>query len=178
MGTEFFWKKSTDTEQWKPFRRGFSFGEECAGTNAVSLALSLRKPAWTFPEQNYCALLSRFFLYALPVSIAIITTTKQPPDWPLATLQQMSPSMMLDMRRGYSILHQEKITKCLTRRQRMVFLQVARGLTDQAIAVELRITLNTVRFHKKKIYQLLGADNAISAVILALKAGIFTLEEI
>jgi len=59
-------EKSTDTEQWKPFRRGFSFGEECVGTNAVSLALPLRKSAWTFPEQNYCALLSRFSLYALP----------------------------------------------------------------------------------------------------------------
>jgi len=62
----------------------------------------------------------------------------------------MLHSITLDKRRGYSILHHEKIPNRLTSRQRMVLLRVACGLTDQAIAVGLQITLNTVHFHEKK----------------------------
>jgi len=96
-----------DTKLLEPFHPGFSFAEEHAGVNAVSLAFTLGKPAWTFPEQNYCVLLSRFSLYAILPSnrlsfcLAIITTSKQSPDWPLAILQQMLHSI-LDKRKGPS----------------------------------------------------------------------------
>ncbi len=179
-----FGKKSTDMQIWEPFHRGFSFAEECAGVNAVSLALTLHRPAWTLPEQNYCTLLSQFSLYAippsdaLPMGIAINTTTTQPPDWPLATLQQMSQRIVLEKRQGPFAPQPEGAPIELTRRQKMVLLRIARGLTDQAIAVELHISLDTVRFHKKRLYHLLDTGNAVTAVIRALREGLLSLDEI
>ncbi len=171
-------------ERWKLFRPGFSFAEECAGANGVSLALTLRKPAWTLPEQNYCTLLSRFSLYALPpsdalaVSLAIVTTARQPPDWPLAMLAQLSQGMVLERRRGDAPARPETRPADLTRRQKMVLLRIARGLTDQAVAMELHISPDTVRFHKKRLYRLLDSDNAVTAVVRALQGGVLSLEEI
>ncbi len=60
----------------------------------------------------------------------------------------------------------------------MVLLRVARGLTDQAAAAELHISVSTVRFHKQELYRLLDADNAVTAVVRALQTGVLSLEEI
>ncbi len=86
--------------------------------------------------------------------------------------------MLLDRRRGLSVLQKEKIPIRLTRRQKMVLLQVARGLTDQAIAAELHISVSTVRFHKQELYRLLDVDNAVTAVVRALQTGVLSLDEI
>ncbi len=86
--------------------------------------------------------------------------------------------MMLDKRQGLSVLWQEKIPVRLTRRQKMVLLQVARGLTDQAAAAELHISVSTIRFHKQELYRLLDADNAVTAVVRALQTGVLSLNEI
>ncbi len=60
----------------------------------------------------------------------------------------------------------------------MVLLRVARGLTDQAAAAELRISVSTIRFHKQELYRLLDADNAVTAVVRALQAEVLSLDEI
>ncbi len=72
----------------------------------------------------------------------------------------------------------EKLPVHLTRRQKMVLLRVARGLTDQAVAMELRISPDTVRFHKKRLYRILDSDNAVTTVVQALRGGLLSLEEI
>ncbi len=60
----------------------------------------------------------------------------------------------------------------------MVLLRVARGLTDQAVAAELHISVSTVHFHKQELYRLLDADNAVTAVVRALQTGVLSLDEI
>lgn len=60
----------------------------------------------------------------------------------------------------------------------MVLLRIARGLTDQAVAMELHISPDTVRFHKKRLYRVLDSDNAVTTVVQALRGGLLFLDEI
>ncbi len=68
--------------------------------------------------------------------------------------------------------------KLLTERQKMVLLRIAQGMKDQAVALDLHISLDTVRYHKKNIYQMLGASNAIDMLVRALKGGLISLDEV
>jgi len=90
----------------------------------------------------------------------------------------MSQSIIKDKRQGDLFTKPEKCPVHLTRRQKMVLLRIARGLTDQAVAMELHISLDTVRFHKKRLYHVLDADNAVTTVVQALRDGLLSLEEI
>ncbi len=164
-------KVSAGGAQW--IQKGFSFAEECAGTNAVALALTFREPVWTLREQNYLSSLSRFSLYCVPCvgdlsghSIALLTGGKQPSEWPIALLQQLAFHMASEIQGRIQAL---KPPITVSRRQHEVLLCIAQGMKDEEIALYLHISLDTVRYHKKNIYQLLGADNRVSAVVQALK---------
>ncbi len=63
--------------------------------------------------------------------------------------QQMSRSIVLDMRQGLFIARPEQSSSRVIRRQKMPLLGVAWGLTDQTVAVELHINVPSVCFHKK-----------------------------
>jgi DNA-binding NarL/FixJ family response regulator len=51
----------------------------------------------------------------------------------------------------------------LSRRQRDVLQLVAQGLSNQEIAAELLITVNTVKFHVRTIFRELGIHNRVEA---------------
>jgi DNA-binding NarL/FixJ family response regulator len=60
----------------------------------------------------------------------------------------------------------------LTPRETAVLQRLARGLTVQAVAHELRIAPGTVNKHLEKAYRKLGASDRVSAVLIALRAGL------
>lgn len=60
----------------------------------------------------------------------------------------------------------------LTSRELGLLHLVAEGLSNRAIAQELTISENTVKYHMKNIFQKLQAQNRTEAVTIALQAGI------
>jgi DNA-binding NarL/FixJ family response regulator len=54
----------------------------------------------------------------------------------------------------------------LSRRQRDVLRLVAQGLSNQEVAAELQITVNTVKFHVRTIFRELGIHNRVEAARL------------
>jgi len=52
----------------------------------------------------------------------------------------------------------------LTDREREILIALSQGLTNQQLAKELDISLNTVKFHLKNLYGKLGVDNRAQAV--------------
>ena len=56
----------------------------------------------------------------------------------------------------------------MTRRQMNILKCMAKGSTNESIANELGISVNTVKYHKKRIYEHLGAVSASQAVAIAL----------
>lgn len=63
-------------------------------------------------------------------------------------------------------------------REREVLLLAARGLSGKEIAAQLFISERTVQTHLASIYDKLGAKNKTEAMLLSLKYGIVTLEEL
>ncbi|MFP4481385.1 MAG: response regulator [Thermovirgaceae bacterium] len=66
----------------------------------------------------------------------------------------------------------------LSTREREVLLEAARGLSSKEIAGKLYISERTVQTHLGSIYDKLGAKNKTEAMLLALKYGVVSLEEL
>lgn len=64
----------------------------------------------------------------------------------------------------------------LTEREVGLLRLVADGLSNRAIAQELSISENTVKYHMKNIFQKLNAQNRTEAVTLAMQSGILGVE--
>jgi len=71
-----------------------------------------------------------------------------------------------------------KELKPLSQREIEVLKLVARGSTNQEIAVQLHISVNTVKAHLKNIYQKLEVNSRTEASLEALGKGLLTLEAI
>ncbi len=66
----------------------------------------------------------------------------------------------------------------LTAREREVLLLAAKGLSSKEVASRLFISERTVQTHLASIYDKLGSKNKTEALLLALKYGVVTLEEL
>ena len=167
------------------FGPGFCFAETHAGTNAAALSIMTREPAWTAPRQNYCSFLSGCALYSVPASagrqsviLTLITTQKKLSGWPAALLRQLICGMDFALRQTSPPPQEaDRPAARLTARQRAVLLCIAQGMTDRQISLKLHISQETVRYHKKNLYHLLNAENAVQMAVTALRLGLLSLEE-
>ena len=66
----------------------------------------------------------------------------------------------------------------LSAREREVLLLAAKGLSSKEVARRLFISERTVQTHLASIYDKLGSRNKTEALLLALKYGVVTLEEL
>ena len=72
----------------------------------------------------------------------------------------------------------EFIPDQLSTREREVLLLAAKGLSSKEVARQLLISERTVQTHLASIYDKLGSRNKTEALLLALKYGVVTLEEL
>lgn len=70
------------------------------------------------------------------------------------------------------------IPEQLSQREREVLLLAARGMSSKEVAKDLFISERTVQTHLASIYDKLGSKNKTEALLLALKYGVVTLEEL
>ena len=73
---------------------------------------------------------------------------------------------------------QDFIPEQLSVRDREVLLLAAKGLSSKEVAKRLFISERTVQTHLASIYDKLGSRNKTEALLLALKYGVVTLEEL
>ncbi len=66
----------------------------------------------------------------------------------------------------------------LSTREREVLLLAAQGLSSKEVARRLFISERTVQTHLASIYDKLGSKNKTEALLLALKYGVVTLDEL
>ena len=68
-----------------------------------------------------------------------------------------------------------KLVEPLTNREIEILQLLAVGLTNKQIAVRLKISAHTVKFHVSAIFSKLGTTNRVEAVNLGLKNGLIVL---
>ena len=73
---------------------------------------------------------------------------------------------------------QDFIPEQLSVREREVLLLAAKGLSSKEVAKKVFISERTVQTHLASIYDKLGSRNKTEALLLALKYGVVTLEEL
>ena len=78
-------------------------------------------------------------------------------------------------RPGSALVAPEEFAEPLTPREVQVLELLAEGLPNKAIAVRLRISDQTVKFHVSSISGKLGANNRTDAVRRAVRRGLITL---
>ncbi|WP_342610159.1 helix-turn-helix transcriptional regulator [Thermanaerovibrio velox] len=66
----------------------------------------------------------------------------------------------------------------LSQREREVLLMASKGLSSKEIASRLIISDRTVQAHLASVYQKLGARNKTEALLLGLKHGFMTLDQL
>jgi DNA-binding NarL/FixJ family response regulator len=79
---------------------------------------------------------------------------------------------------GHPTPASEELVEGLTDRELEVLRLAARGLTNQAIGVELGISDRTVQGHLANVYEKLGVSTRTEAVLRAVKLGWLTLDEV
>lgn len=89
-----------------------------------------------------------------------------------------SGGLFLDSEVASAVGAQDELTEELSPREREVLLFAARGLSSKEVAAKLYISERTVQTHLASVYDKLGAHNKTEAMLLALKHGLLTLEEL
>lgn len=163
------------------------FTEECCGTNAVALSMLLKRPIYMCSNYQYCDFLRRYDIYSVPLYqnnfilgylVVIISETQ-------IIRELITISNLLGNRINYEYVDRLRKTSAstnsdikLSRKQQRILTLIAKGMTDKAIAVETGLSLATIRYHKKNIFQKLNANCSLQAVVQALKFHLIFLDEI
>lgn len=164
-----------------------SFSEKAIGTNAVALAIKLKKSIYTIPQHHYNDLLKDLFLYAVPLffkgevlGFFVLCSLNEKIGIDLKILTDLAAYRLINEFKTQtlnSLLSHEK-TYCLTKKQIEILKLMATGLPDKIIASNQGISINTVKYHKKFIFKKLDVQCTAQAVIKCVKLNLLSIDEI
>ncbi|WP_286951379.1 MULTISPECIES: response regulator transcription factor [Aminobacterium] len=107
-----------------------------------------------------------------------ILKTSTPQDLIRAIQTVVQGGLYLDSEVATVVGDRELVPESLSAREREVLVLASKGLSSKEVAGELFISERTVQTHLASIYDKLGARNKTEALLLALKYGVVTLEEL
>jgi two-component system, NarL family, nitrate/nitrite response regulator NarL len=105
---------------------------------------------------------------AMTLGAAGFCSKREPPEQLLDTILAVAAGRMVFPFIDISSLAADPLAG-LTPRERELLAALASGLTNQEMATQLDISLNTVKFHLKNLYDKLGVGNRAQAVAFYLK---------
>ena len=107
-----------------------------------------------------------------------VLKTVSPKELTIAINTVAKGGLYLDPEVASVMGEQDFIPEQLSIREREVLLLAAKGLSSKEVARKLFISERTVQTHLASIYDKLGSRNKTEALLLALKYGVVTLEEL
>ncbi len=163
-----------------------SFAEKSSGTNAVALSLALKKEVYTLPQHHYCAFLGANYIYSKPLMLndnlmsclVLITCNKIIEKELIAVIQLLEQCIVNELICRKPITQTTTGKVSLSSKQINVLLMLAGGLTDKAVSIELNVCYDTIKYHKKNIFEKLNANCTVQAVVKAIKENLISVDEI
>lgn len=107
-----------------------------------------------------------------------ILKTASPEELSRAIRTVVRGGIYLDAEVSQVVGGQEIVPESLSNREREVLILTSKGLSSKETAARLFISERTVQTHLASVYDKLGARNKTEAMLLALKYGVMTLEEL
>lgn len=171
--------------QEKDITRGISFKEDSLGTNAIALSIKLKKPVYLSKEQHYCDFFKKWYCFAMPLKfrkqiIAYLDVSSikiRLRDELKAILCLLADNIIVQLDKKGGVVSNNR-RKGLSLRQVKVLKLLARGMTEQEVANKLKVSVNTIKYHKQKIYKHLNASCFSEALIKAIKTNILNPDEL
>ncbi|WP_051412019.1 helix-turn-helix transcriptional regulator [Halonatronum saccharophilum] len=170
----------------KIIKVGTSFAEDSCGTNAISMAMWLKRDVYLKPKEHYCDFLKGWHCYALP----ILVDNKIIGYLDLSTIDVKLKKELI----AIAILLRDKIVNSFIRRKSSLFdkkgqielndVQIkilelmAKGLKRGEIADKLCCSKSNTKYHKSRIFDKLGVNSKVEAVLEGVRRGLISLEEI
>jgi len=150
------------------------------GEDGLSLARKVRErklPVAVLMLTTYDA--QQYVLAALRAGAkGYVLKTATPDDLIQAIRTVASGGVYLDREVSSSVKAVDFMPESLSPREQEVLLLAGRGLSSKEVASQLIISERTVQTHLASIYDKLGARNKTEALLLALKYGVVTLEDL
>lgn len=115
------------------------------------------------------------------LSYLVIITTKKSIKKEMIAITELLGYQIIKEFRKYKI---QKTTVSennyirLSNNQLSVLKLLTKGFTDKAIGIEIGLSFDTVKYHKKNIFKKLNAKCTTEAVIKALKLNLISIDEI
>lgn len=147
--------------------------------------MKLKCSFYTLPEQHFCNFLREWYIFSIPIKIenaiggciSIISKGNCITQEFALIMQLLSYKVTNELIKSKNNTTLSSDIK-LTKRQLEILKTLARGYTDRSVAMELGISLGTVRYHKTNIFRKFNAESCIQVIIKALKSELISLCDI
>lgn len=100
---------------------------------------------------------------AMALGAAGFCHKSEPPSHLVETVLAVAAGRMAFPYVDVRALHDDPLAQ-LTERERETLAALAQGLTNRQLAKELSVSLNTVKFHLKNLYEKMGVENRAQAI--------------
>lgn len=143
-----------------------------------NLSIDIHQPVYNLPEDQYNTVLPQCNVYAKSLEGAdgvygymVLCTYQQPVSNELTVITNLlADQIMQFVREKRKMDHQIHLTE----QQKKVLKLLCGGFTEEAIALELNLSVNTIKYHKRKIFLVLDTKSTTEAVFKAAKLNLIS----
>ncbi|MCY6355928.1 LuxR family transcriptional regulator [Clostridium sp. ZS2-4] len=171
--TNYFRQNGTLVE----LREGLDFSEKSCGTNAISLAMELKKCIEIKKDQHFYDAFKKWHCFAMPLYandrligyLNVSTINKILKSEFIVILELLSTQIS----RGLcdELKKKTKMDNLLSSTQINILKYISKGYIENKIAFEMNLSQDTIKYHKRKIFSKLEVNSSCEAIMKSIRLG-------